>query len=236
MNIRALATDYDGTLAHNARVDDATLQALARFRDSGRRLVMVTGRELEELKQIFPQLDLFESVVAENGALLYRPATGELKLLCEPPPPIFAQRLREKNVASLSVGQVIVATVEPHGAEVIQLIKELGLDLQVILNKGSVMVLPAGVDKAFGLRFALREIGLSPEHTVGVGDAENDHAFLEICGFGVAVANALPALKERADLVTAGARGAGVAELIDSVLATDLRDVKPRHSASAPIK
>src|SRR5438067_12736811 len=87
-------------------------------------------------------------------------------------------------------------------------------ELHVIFNKGSVMVLPSGVNKATGLTAALAELGLAPEHTVGVGDAENDHAFLSLCGCGAAVANALPALKEKADLVTRGARGAGVTELI----------------------
>jgi hydroxymethylpyrimidine pyrophosphatase-like HAD family hydrolase len=90
----------------------------------------------------------------------------------------------------------------------------------VILNKDAVMVLPTGVDKASGLRLALAELDISPEQVVGIGDAENDQAFLRLCGCAVAVANALPAVKAEADLVTAGARGAGVAELIDRLIAT----------------
>ena len=64
------------------------------------------------------------------------------------------------------------------------------------------------------------------------GDAENDHAFLSICGCSVAVANALSAVKDAADIVTAGARGDGVVELIDELLRSDLRQVvdrSPRH-------
>ena len=71
-------------------------------------------------------------------------------------------------------------------------IRELGLELQVIFNKGAVMVLPAGVNKATGLAAALESLGLSPHNAVGVGDAENDHAFLALCECAVAVANALP--------------------------------------------
>jgi hypothetical protein len=85
------------------------------------------------------------------------------------------------------------------------------------------MILPSGVNKATGLAALLKEAGISAEEVVGVGDAENDHAFLEYCGVGVAVANALPMLKERADFVTNGARGDGVAELIDMILADDVR-------------
>lgn len=227
MRIRVLATDYDGTLAHDGVVDAGTLAALDRFRESGRRLVMVTGRELEELTEIFPHLDRFDLVVAENGALLYRPVLQSVKLLCTPPPAIFGERLRAAGATPLSIGHAIVATREPHEGVVLALIKELGLELQVIFNKGAVMVLPTGVNKATGLQAGLADIGLSPECCAGVGDAENDHAFLEICAVGVAVANALPILKKHADLVTTGARGAGVTELIDRVLATDLAEVRP---------
>jgi haloacid dehalogenase-like hydrolase len=51
------------------------------------------------------------------------------------------------------------------------------------------MVLPAGVTKATGLAAALHTLGRSPHNLVGVGDAENDHAFLRLCECAVAVAN-----------------------------------------------
>ena len=64
----ALATDYDGTIARDGRVDDATLAALRRLRASGRLLVLVTGRELGDLFATFDYCDLFNRIVAENGA------------------------------------------------------------------------------------------------------------------------------------------------------------------------
>src|SRR5262249_25197511 len=72
------------------------------------------------------------------------------------------------------------------------------------------------------LSAALEELDLSPHNTVGVGDAENDHAFLGLCEFSVAVANALPTVKERVDWVTARTHGPGVTELIEEILADDL--------------
>src|ERR1043166_8373226 len=191
MRYQVLATDYDGTLAHDGVVDEPTLDAVKRFRDSGRHVVLVTGRELEELKQVFPQYELFELIVAENGALLYRPGTQKIKLLCEPPPKRFGEEMRARGAERLSIGHAIVATIEPHEKTALELIREMGLDLHVIFNKGSVMILPSGVNKATGLKAGLREIGLSLDNTVGVGDAENDHAFLEICAGGVAVAKGL---------------------------------------------
>jgi trehalose-6-phosphatase len=105
---------------------------------------------------------------------------------------------------------------------VLDSIRELGLDLQVIFNKGAVMVLPSSVNKATGLEAALKELGLSSHNVVGFGDAENDHAFLAQCECGVAVANALDALKDRADIVTHASRGEGVKEIAEQLLANDL--------------
>jgi hydroxymethylpyrimidine pyrophosphatase-like HAD family hydrolase len=222
MQYSALATDYDGTVAHDGVVDEPTIAALERLKAGQRRIILVTGRELPDLERVMPRLDLFDRIVAENGALLYTPATREEKPLGEPPPAAFVKRLRAMDVSPLSVGRVIVASWEPNEGQVLDAIRDLGLELQIIYNKGAVMVLPAGVNKASGLAVALGDLGLSPLDCVAVGDAENDNAFLEASGFSVAVANALPSLKERATWVTQGARGAGVAELIDRMLADDL--------------
>jgi len=228
MRYLALACDYDGTLAHHGVVDEATFAALERVRESGRRLLLVTGRRLEDLVEVCPRLDLFDRVVAENGALLYRPADRTEAALGEAPPAAFVAELAARGVAPLDAGRVIVATWEPNDAAVLAAIRDLGLELQVIFNKGAVMVLPSGVNKATGLRAALAELGLSPHNAAGVGDAENDHAFLSICECAVTVANALPALKERADWTTPGDHGAGVVGLIERLLEDDLASLAPR--------
>jgi hypothetical protein len=100
--------------------------------------------------------------------------------------------------------------------------------LQVIFNKDAVMILPSGVNKGTGVGVALEELGLSAHNVVGAGDAENDHAFLALCECSVAVANALPALKERADIVTSASHGAGVEELIEKILSDDLQSFEDR--------
>src|SRR5690606_10719172 len=113
---------------------------------------------------------------------------------------------------------------------ILRTIHDLELELQVIFNKGTVMVLPTGLNKATGLEAALHELQLSHHNVVAVGDAENDHALLRACELGAVVANGLPALKRKADLVLAHERGAGVAELIDGVLDNDLAHLAPeRH-------
>jgi hypothetical protein len=154
--------------------------------------------------------------------MIYRPENREERLLVDAPPARFVEELKRRGVERISVGRCIVATWQPHEKVVLETIRDLGLELQVIFNKGAVMVLPGGMNKAFGLKAALEELDISIHNTVGVGDAENDHAFLRICEFSAAVANALPAVKETADLVLKSERGAGVTELIREMLEDDL--------------
>lgn len=220
----ALATDYDGTLAHQGKVDGPTLAALERLRASGRKLVMVSGRELEDLATLFPRLDLFDRVVLENGALLYRPDDKTVTLLSESPPESFIESLRRHGVDRMSVGRVVVATWRTYEQAILKAIRESGLSLQVTANKEHVMVLPEGVNKATGLAVALRELGISPDKVVAVGDAENDQDLLAYCGLSAAVANAIDTLKAQADIVTIADHGAGVVELIDGLLADDSSD------------
>ncbi len=231
MRFLALATDYDGTLAHDGVVSSESLEALRRFRESGRKLILVTGRRLGELVDAFPELDVsFDMVVAENGALLYIPDTKEEKDLSEAPSPDFVAALRRQDVSPLAIGRVIVATLDTEKEKVLGTIEELGLELQVIFNKGALMVLPSGVNKASGLDAALKLIRLSAHNVVGVGDAENDHAFMKFCECSSAVANALQAIKDRADIVLELDHGRGVKELIEHILDNDLADLHlPRH-------
>jgi len=231
MRYLALATDYDGTLASRGTVEPDTLQALRRLAATGRKLILVTGRRVDDLIRVFPEVAIFDRVVAENGPLVYRPQTRESRVLSKPPPAAFVDELRRRGVQSLTLGRVFVATEQPNERVVLAVIAELRLDLQVILNKGAVMVLPASVNKATGLRAALDELGLSPQAVVGIGDAENDEAFLAMCGWGVAVANALDSLKSQADHVTSGEDGAGVREVINSLISDDLRSVGATASA-----
>jgi hydroxymethylpyrimidine pyrophosphatase-like HAD family hydrolase len=221
MRYFTLACDYDDTIASAGRVSDACWRALERWVAAAREVVLVTGRELDQLRGVCPRLDLFARVVAENGAVLLNPRTGVEEALGEAPPAPLVATLRERGVSPLSVGRVIVATREPHQAAVARALRALGLKYQIILNKGAVMVLPLGIDKATGLAAALAELGTPADVVVGVGDAENDRSFLASCGLSAAVANALASVRAEADVVTEKPDGAGVAELIDRLLRED---------------
>jgi HAD superfamily hydrolase (TIGR01484 family) len=222
MRFLALATDYDGTLAHHGRVAAETLEALHRVHESGRKLILVSGRKLDDLFEVLAEADVFDRIVAENGGVLYRTEAREQVLLTRPVDECLVEALRARRVEPLSVGEAVVATSVPQQDAALAAIEELGLELQVILNKGAVMILPYGVDKASGLAAALLELGLSRRNVAGIGDAENDRAFLDLCECGAATANALAALKDACDHVTAEPNGAGVREFAEELLRDDL--------------
>ena len=223
MQYHVLAADFDGTLAEQGVVPQSTLDALQRIKDSGRKLVLVSGRRLEPLLDLLPDIGLFDEVVAENGGVLFTPSSKSETVLTNAPPPELVQMMRERGVENIECGRVIVATWRPNEAIALDVISELAIDMQIIFNKDAVMLLPSGCNKAFGLKAALKSLQISPLNTVCVGDAENDEAMMRLCGVSVAVANALDPVKELCRIVTKEPRGAGVEELCEMILEDDLQ-------------
>jgi hydroxymethylpyrimidine pyrophosphatase-like HAD family hydrolase len=211
-SIRALATDYDETIAHNGYVSAKVHAALARFRQSGRKLILNTGRELQDLLSVCPDMNVFDLAILENGAVMYRPSTQEEVLLGDPPPEELVSALRRRGVPILH-GRVALESTVHYRRQIDDAILDSGIERSFAFNKSSIIILPPATDKATGLRAALAELEISIEDTAGIGDAENDHALLAACGLAVAVPHATDALKREAHQIM------GPIELIDRVLA-----------------
>ncbi len=222
MRFRVLACDFDGTIATEGVVAPATLTALERVRRSGRRLLLVTGRTGPQLEMVFGSWDLFDRVVLENGAVLLDPSAGTERLLCAPVSSRLEPELRRRGVEPLAVGRAIYAGSVRHLEVIREAIRDLGLSLDIVVNRGGVVILPEGVSKFSGATAALFDIGETAAACVAVGDAENDVPLLALAGCGVAVANALDEVKAVADLVTLRPSGEGVADLADGLVADDL--------------
>lgn len=235
MKFLALATDFDGTLARDSKVAQSTIGALETFVHSGRKLVLASGRQLEDLFEVFPRHGLFNWILAENGAVMYSPRTGEIQLLGDRPPKQFQELLRASTVPNVSIGRVAVATRRPYEREVLEVFRGLGIDRQISFNKDVILFLPAGVNKATGLAAALRQEQISNHNVIAVGDAENDLPMFSLAGIGAAVGNAIESVKLRADLVLKGEHGSGVEELIEAVLRDDLASVIPARDMRASL-
>ena len=211
-HFRAVALDYDGTLTSTGRLDDTILAALRGLREEKLKVVLVTGRIPWELLEVCPQAEeLFDRIVWENGAVVWG-ARGS-RVLAPPVPAELEEALARRGVA-LRRGQAILAGRARDAAAALEEIGRLGLEVQIVRNRSEMMLVPAGVSKGTGLFDALGDLGISRHSTLAVGDAENDHSLLGACELGVAVANAVPSLKEAADVVVGEPGSAGLARFL----------------------
>jgi hydroxymethylpyrimidine pyrophosphatase-like HAD family hydrolase len=212
--LRALACDYDGTIASRDRIGPAALDALIRAREAGLRLILVTGRTFFELARVCERLDLFDAVVAENGAVIYRPGVGTIGDQAPPPPPRLLVELDRRDIP-YQLGRVVIGTARAYEANVRAALDAVGVSFELIPNRAALMLLPTGVSKGSGVRAVIRELGFSFHDVLGLGDAENDLDLFDACGFSGCPASAEPAVRERADWVFPGESGDAIARAIN---------------------
>ncbi len=72
--------------------------------------------------------------------------------------------------------------------------------------------------KDWGLKFLAKELGISIEETMAVGDSGNDEEMLMAAGLGVAMGNASKEIKEISDVVTLTNEECGVAHAIEQYI------------------
>jgi hydroxymethylpyrimidine pyrophosphatase-like HAD family hydrolase len=208
----AIAVDFDGTLTTHGSPTREVLSAVNRVREGGTKVVLVTGRILAELREVFPEVDEhFDLIVAENGAVL---SAAHVARLLTPPVNFELDESLLRLGIPFRRGQVVLASHSTWDLAVTEEIRRLGLECQVVRNRADMMIVPPGISKGFGVFQGLGDLGISHHSTIAIGDAENDHSLLETCELGVAVGNAVDALKMHADLVLEEPEGTGVAAFL----------------------
>ena len=83
-----------------------------------------------------------------------------------------------------------------------------------VMDAGTVQVLHRLADKSIALQRIAQHLGVTREQVMAIGDGANDLGMIEWSGFGVAVANAVPAVKEMADAIVPSNDDLGVARAI----------------------
>src|SRR6185503_6064476 len=133
---------------------------------------------------------------------------------------VVARRSRHGGCgASYQVGRVIVGVARADEGTVRDALGAAGVTCDLVPNRAAIMLLPAGVSKGSGVEQVLRFMELSPHDVLALGDAENDLALFDACGFSACPADSVAAVRERADWTLPGGAGPGVGLAIrDTIL------------------
>jgi hydroxymethylpyrimidine pyrophosphatase-like HAD family hydrolase len=227
---KALACDFDGTLAVDDRIGPPVRAALEQAKKAGLRLVLVTGRTFFELTRVCDCLELFDGVVAENGAVIYYPGSAMIRDQGPPVPDRLLGELERRGIY-YQVGRVIIGTGRGDEAAVREALRAADVTRDLIPNRAALMLLPSGVSKGSGVQQVLRFLELSPHDVLALGDAENDLALFDACGFSACPGNSIAVVRERVDWVLPGGAGADVAAAIVGPVLEDRLAVQhsPRH-------
>lgn len=218
MKLSVIALDYDGTITQRDTLDPAVRDAIAHARTHGIIVMLVTGRILDELRRVAGDLHFVDGVIAENGAVVHFPDSGHTSTLTSAVPEAFVAELQRRSVPA-TPGQCLVDAAAADAQRILELVREQELPLVLLFNRSRLMILPQGVSKATGLQVALNMLRLSPRNAVAVGDAENDHALLQLAEVGAAVEWGSAALRSAADVTVAGTGPAAVAEYVRTLAA-----------------
>ena len=213
MKFKVLACDFDGTLASEGQIEPSALEAIEKARQAGLRVILVTGRTFFELTRVCERLDLFDAVVAENGAVLYFPRNAMIRDQGPAPPTRLLNELDQRGI-SCQVGRAIVGTSRADERGVREALEAAGVNRELVYNRAALMLLPVGIEKGQGVEHVLRSFGLSFQDALALEDAENDLALFEACAWAACPGNAIPELKARADWVFSGENGESVAVAI----------------------
>ena len=159
MKFSVLALDYDGVIARDGHAHSAVLEAIREARARQIVTVLVTGRIMSDLRRVLPEQGLFDAIVAENGAVLAFPR-GRTRLLGRSPSQAFLEELSRLEVA-FKIGECVLEADASAAPKILDAVRNLELPLMLVFNRGRVMVLPQGINKATGLREALNTLRLS---------------------------------------------------------------------------
>jgi phosphoglycolate phosphatase (TIGR01487 family) len=222
--IKVFAVDIDGTLTENGggAIHLAALAKLRYLERLGYNVVYVTGRSSIEAYVLAVFGGTTRIAIGENGGAITI-APQEHKLLAS-----REKCLQGYEVLKKSIDGVQTKSVFPRMTEVVllrtfdlkegqKILDEHGLQLYLSDSKYAFHINEKGVDKAYGLREALKMLKADPEEVVAIGDSETDVPMYDICGCSIALGHAEEAVKKKADHVVAGREGAGLAEAVDYV-------------------
>ena len=199
MRPRCVVTDLDRTLTGpDLRLDARAVERIDAVRRAGVLVVVATGRPLEYLVEVKLHARV-DGLVAENGAVVCVPPEQTMET-AHADFGAMARAALGDLAGAFHWGRVLGSGPRALAAEAGARLAAAGVAHRVEFNAEEAMLLPMGVDKAWGVSRCLRLLGVGPEACWAIGDGENDASMLRLAGLGVAPANAAPAASAAADM------------------------------------
>jgi len=215
MRIRAIAIDIDGTLTDKRRaINCRAVEALRKLKIP---VVLATGNISCFARTTALLIGVSDVAICENGGVVRFSYDEEDIVLGDKSKCLRALEILKRHF------DVELLDVEYRKSEVClrrnfpieEARRILPRDVRIIDTGFAYHIVDANVNKGKALEFIAKRLGLNVKEFAAIGDSENDVEMLRVSGFGIAVANAHPKLKEVADLVTSKPDGDGVVEALE---------------------
>lgn len=124
--------------------------------------------------------------------------------------------------------KAVVAIDEDYLDEQIKKIPSEFYDKYEVIKTRSNLLefMPKGITKAYGISLLAKDLAIEQEEIMTIGDEENDLPMIEYAGLGVAMENAVPRVKELADVITDTNDNDGVAKAVEKFVLEPLKGGK----------
>ena len=185
--------------------------------------------DIHELHELAVSLDVPLDVLSDGlvlqlpTSLNYRSIYGELNNLLT-----FETAQLDQLATDGVYNKAVIALEENYLDEQIKKIPREFYDrYEVIKTRNNLLeFMPKGITKAYGISLLAKDLGINQEEIMTIGDEENDLPMIEYAGLGVAMKNAVPKVKEAAQVITDTNDRDGVAKVVETYVLKPLNGGK----------
>lgn len=174
--------------------------------------------QVKELLQLGRALDLPIDVVAEEIVWSLPTAPKHPSIYGQLNPLLDCRKTTEDQLDPDALyNKAVVAYEQGYLDQQIAKIPEPIRENYEVIKTRDVLLefMPKGITKAYGIQLLIEDLGINQAEVMAIGDEENDLPMIEYAGLGVAMENAVPRVKECADVITASNEADGVARVIE---------------------
>ncbi|WP_071395225.1 Cof-type HAD-IIB family hydrolase [Bacillus tuaregi] len=237
--IKLIALDMDGTLLNeNQEVSVANREAIRRAEAKGVTVILSTGRSILTCYDYAKSLNLLSHLITVNGSEIWEKEgkllerntvqteliqwmwdlsqTYETQYWATSSDNVWRNQMPDR----IADHQWLKFGFEIENQKIRErVLKQLLNQSKLEISNSSpinIEINAAGVNKGNAIEKVCKQLNLSMEHVMAIGDSLNDMAMIKKSGLGIAMGNAQTVVKESADWVTAVNNEDGVAEAINT--------------------